>query len=339
MSELSKFIEKLSRKQNLSVEESTRAFQILLSGGVTPAQISALLMALKMKGETSEEITGAAISMRAKAEKFKASGDILDTCGTGGDGSSTLNISTAVAFVVAGAGVKVAKHGNKAVSSNSGSADVLKELGIKIDMEKALAEKALDEIGLTFLFAPKFHTALRDIGPVRQELGIRTIFNVLGPLTNPAGAKKQLMGVYSKDLVRTIAEVLKNLGSISAMVVHGADGLDEITTTDKTYAAFLSDGEIKEFEITPEQYGFEKAKPESLKGRDARHNASEMLNLFSGKKTAYRDIVLLNSAAALLVSGKVNSIEEGVKLATNSVDSGAARRKLDELVELTNRVR
>lgn len=337
MSEIKTYIAKTVEGRDLTEDEAVRAFQIIMKGGATPAQISALLVALRMKGEAIDEIVGAAKVMRAKADKFNAPENAIDTCGTGGDGKGSYNISTAVAFVVAGAGVPVAKHGNKAVSSMSGSADVLAHLGVKIDAEKEVMERALCEAGIGFMMAPKFHSAMRHVAPVRQELAIRTIFNVLGPLSNPASTKYQLMGVYSEKLVKPVAKVLQRLGVERAWVVHGSDGMDELTTTGISYVAELKGGKIKSFEITPEKAGLEQADPEDLEGGDAFENAKQLREILLGKGIkAYRDIVLLNAGACLVVAGKAKNIKQGVSLAADAVDSGAANEALLKLVEVSN---
>lgn len=332
-------IKRITEKNNLTQEEAEHLFLAIMKGGLTPAQIASVLTALKMKIETIEEITGAALVMREKSEKLRIENpdNILDTCGTGGDSSGSYNISTAVAFVVAGAGIPVAKHGNKAVSSRSGSADVLQELGIKTDADRSVMEQALKEAKICFMMAPKYHTSMRHIAPVRQELGIRTIFNILGPLANPAGATHQLLGVYSRDLVAKMAMVLLRLGSKRAWVVHGEDGLDEITTTSITHVAELKNGHISTFTINPEDFGIELVKPEALQGGDARHNARALREILLGRgDKAYRDIVLLNSAAALVICEKAQDIKEGIKLAEESIKTGRANDALLKLVELSN---
>jgi anthranilate phosphoribosyltransferase len=337
---IAKYINKVVLKQDLTEEEAARAFQIMMSGGATPAQMAAFLMGLRMKGEVVAEITGGAIAMRAKSAKLRVPAEIadvtVDTCGTGGDGAHTYNISTAVGFVLAGAGVPVVKHGNRSVSSRSGSADVLKALHVNIMSEMPYIERSLAEAGICFMMAPRFHAAMRHIAPVRQELAMRTIFNLLGPLSNPAAPKRQLVGVYDKALVEPLAEVLKNLGLTHAWVVHGEDGLDELTTTGKTFVAELKDGAINTFNITPEDAGIARATLDDLKGGDALHNAQAMRKLFSGEEGAYRDIVLLNSAAGLIVAGKAADLKEGVALAAKAIDEGRAKKALEKLVEVTS---
>ncbi len=335
--ELISCIDKLVNNQHLTQEESARAFQIVMMGGATPAQISALLVGLRLNGETVDEITGAAQAMRVKCLKLETSKQVLDTCGTGGDAKGTFNISTAVAFVVAACGVPVAKHGNRAISSRSGSADVLRELGVNIEASKATMEKALEEIDICFLMAPRFHTAMRHVAPIRQELGVRTIFNILGPLVNPAEAKFQLIGVYHDRLLQPMAEVLKRLGSERAWVVHGSDGMDELTTTGVTHVAELKDGEVKRFEIYPEQYGLHQTEELALEGGTAHHNAIEMNKLLGGAgNEAYRDIVALNAGASLYIAGKAEDLKEGVKMALDVLETDKPQQILRELVRISN---
>lgn len=337
MTNIIDIIKKVTERKDLTIEESEQAFLMMLKGGASPAQIAAVLIGLKMKGETVEEITGAATVMRLKSEKINAPENALDTCGTGGDGSGSLNISTAVAFVVAGCGVPVAKHGNRAISSRSGSADVLLELGININAERNVMEQALRNAGICFMMAPKYHSSMRNVVDIRQDLGIRTIFNILGPLSNPANAPYQLLGVYSRELVAKMAMVLSALGSKRAWVVYGEDGLDEITTTGITHVAEVNEGNISIFTINPEDYGIEIAKTTDLQGSDAAYNARELRELLLGRgQKAYRDIVLLNSAAALVISGKATDLHEGLKIAADSIDSHKANGALLKLVEISN---
>lgn len=336
INEIQRYISRVVQGENLSRDDATRAFQIMLAGGATPAQIAALLVELRMKGETVEEVTGAALVLRAKMETIVAPQGAIDVCGTGGDGMGTLNVSTAVALVVAACGVPVVKHGNKSVSSRSGSADVLSALGVNVQAEKALAEASLAAANICFLLAPLYHKAMRHITPVRIELGTRTIFNLLGPLINPANPKRQLMGVYDKALLEPVAQVLKALGSEKAWVVHGSDGIDELTLSGPTHVAQLADGEVTLFEVTPEQAGFERTGLDSIKGADGMHNARELSLLLSGKRSAYRDVVLLNAAAALMVADKVKSLPEGVALAARAVDEGRAKETLASLALATN---
>jgi anthranilate phosphoribosyltransferase len=338
VSEITKYIEKIATHQSLSVEEASRAFQIIMLGGATPAQMAALLMGLKMKGESIEEITGAALVLRSRSGKIDAPDSAMDTCGTGGDRSGILNVSTAVALVVAACGIPVAKHGNRAISSRSGSADVLAELGVNIDAEEALIEESLREAGLCFMMAPKFHTAMRHVGSVRIELEMRTIFNLLGPLCNPAQIVYQLLGVYDRRWLVPMANVLRQLGTRRAWVVHGGDGLDELTTTTTSYvAALYEDGRIEEFSVDPVSLGLEKASLESLAGGEASYNARRLLGLLKGERNPYRDIVLLNSAAALVVAGKAHQLIDGLYSAAEAIDSGRARAVLEKLVEITNK--
>ncbi|MDA0781464.1 MAG: anthranilate phosphoribosyltransferase [Rickettsiales bacterium] len=337
MNEIKKYISKIVEGNDLTEDEAQRSFQIIMKGGATPAQIAAFLIGLRMKGESIDEIAAAAKVMRVKAEKFKAPSGSLDTCGTGGDSSGSFNISTAVAFVVAGCGVPVAKHGNKAISSKSGSADVLSMVGVNIDADKHVMEKALREANICFMMAPKFHTAMKHVAPIRMELGVRTIFNILGPLSNPANASFQLLGVYSEKLVEPIARVLKKLGLERAWVVHGSDGMDEITTTGKTFVAELKGGRVRKFEIEPSDFGIKKAKSDDLKGGEPNVNAQHLKHLLMNKgKEAYRDIVLLNSAAALVVAGVAKNIEDGIVKASESIESGAANDALMKLCAITN---
>ena len=336
MSEIIKYLQLVASKTNLTEEEASRAFQIIMLGGATPAQVAAMLMGLRIKGETVEEITGAAKAMRARSGKINAPSDTLDTCGTGGDNQGTLNVSTAVAFVVAACGIPVAKHGNRAISSASGSADVLAALGVNINAEIPLVEQSIREAHICFMMAPKFHTAMRNVAPVRVELGIRTAFNLLGPLCSPAGSNHHLLGVYGKEWVEPLALVLRNLGSRSAWVVHGSDGVDELTTTGISHVAELKDGQVRCFEISPEDAGLPISSPEELQGDDAHYNAQRMLHLLRGQKDAYRDIVLLNSAAALIVMDEALDLKNGVSIAANAIDSGKAYEALRKLVEVTN---
>ncbi len=333
------YIKKLTSNQNLSAEESESIFKTIMNGDATPAQIAAILVSLKMKGESNQEIAGAAKVLRDKSEKLQAPENAMDTCGTGGDGLGTYNISTAVAFVLAGGGIPIVKHGNKGVSSRSGSSDVLRELGVNIDASKETMEKALQDAQICFMMAPKYHNAMRHVAQVRQELGIRTIFNILGPLANPAGAKYQLLGVYSKDLVSKMANVLSQLGSKRAWVVHGEDGLDEITTTGITHVAELKDGEVSNFTINPEDYGIKLVSSQDLKGGDARENAYELKEILLNRgKKPYLDIVLLNSAAAFVIHGKAKDLHEGLILAKQSINSLKANVALDSLVRISNNI-
>ncbi|OAN50514.1 anthranilate phosphoribosyltransferase [Paramagnetospirillum marisnigri] len=321
----------------LSEDQAEEVFEVIMSGDATPAQIGGLLMALRVRGETVEEISGAARIMRSKALKVDAPAGAVDTCGTGGDGSGTFNISTAAAFVVAACGVPVAKHGNRALSSKSGSADVLGALGIKVDADMALVRECLFENNIGFLMAPRHHNAMRHVGGPRVELGTRTIFNLLGPLSNPAGATRQVLGVFAEQWVEPIARVLGRLGSEHAWVVHGTDGLDELTTTGPSKVAELKNGEVRLFTVTPEQAGLARATPDQLKGGDAALNAAALKAVLAGERGAYRDIVVLNTAAALIVAGKADDLAQGARLAEQALDSGAAAAVLDRMVAITNR--
>ncbi|MDH4227739.1 MAG: anthranilate phosphoribosyltransferase [Deltaproteobacteria bacterium] len=330
-------IARVVKGSDLTEAEMFSVMNEVMSGNATPSQIAAFITALRMKGETVAEITGAARVMREKAAKVDAGeGPIVDTCGTGGDETGTFNISTAAAFVVAACGITVAKHGNRSVSSKSGSADVLKALGVNIDAEVAKVEDCLKTVGIGFLFAPLFHGAMKHAAPVRREIGIRTIFNVLGPLTNPAGAKYQVLGVYDPLLTDILAQVLNNLGSRRAFVVRGEDGLDEITLADSTKVSELDNGKIKSYRISPEDFGFTRCKAEDLKGGGPDDNAKIIRGVFEGKKGPARDIVILNAAAAIAAAGKAGTFEEGIAVARGAVDSGEAGKKLDSLVRMTN---
>jgi anthranilate phosphoribosyltransferase len=323
--------------KNLTTIESTDVFDEIMSGKATDAQIAAFIVALKMKGETPDEITGAATVMRNKATRVvhDVSDHLIDTCGTGGDGAQTFNISTAAAFVAAGAGAIVAKHGNRSVSSKCGSADVLEALGVTITATADIMRKCLEEIGVCFLFAPSMHQAMRyAIGP-RKEIGVRSIFNILGPLTNPAFAPAQLLGVFSPDLTETLATVLKNLGTKKAFVVHGLDKLDEISLCCETQVSELAEGVIRTYRISPEQFGFQRAHHHDFLGATASENAETIRSIFSGKKGPKRNVVVLNSAFALAAAGIVKTPEQGVALAEKSIDCGAALEKLRLLIEKT----
>jgi len=323
---------------SLSVEQAERAFDIMMAGEATPAQMGGLLMALRVRGETVDEITGGAKAMRARAETIDAPEGAIDTCGTGGDAKGTFNVSTGAAIVAAACGVPVAKHGNRALSSKSGSADVLTSLGVNIDAEMALVKHSLWKANIGFLMAPRHHGAMRHVAPTRVELGTRTIFNLLGPLSNPAGAKRQLIGVFDGIWAEPMAEVLRNLGSERVWVVHGSDGTDELTTTGSSDVVELCDGELRRFEVTPEEAGLTRASLEAIKGGDGDENARTMAAVLDGAPGPIRDIVLLNSAAALIVAGWVENLRDGVTVAAKAVDMGAARATLNELVAISNRV-
>lgn len=329
MSDLKPYIAKLATGAELTRLEARGAFEVIMSGSATPAQVGGLLMAMRVRGESIEEITGAAEVLRDKALTVKAPRTAVDTCGTGGDNAGTYNISTAAAIVAAAAGVTVAKHGNRAVSSKSGSADVLECMGIDLEAPMERVQHALDVVGISFFMAPRHHSAMRYVASTRGELGTRTLFNILGPLANPAGVRRQVLGVFARQWVEPLAHVLQALGSVHAWVVHGADGLDELSTTGPTFVAELKRKRIRTFEITPEDAGLKRTKLARLRGGNAKKNATAMKRLFSGVGGPYRDIVLLNTAAALIVGGKVKTLKEGVALAANAIDSGAAAAKLD----------
>jgi anthranilate phosphoribosyltransferase len=320
----------------LSRDEAAGAFDRMMSGEATPSQMGGLLMALRVRGETVDEITGAVSAMRAKMLRVTAPAEAVDIVGTGGDGSGSVNVSTCASFIVAGAGVPVAKHGNRALSSRSGAADVLASLGVRIDLRPEQVGHCVKEAGIGFMFAPAHHPAMKNVGPTRVELATRTIFNLLGPLSNPAGVNRQMVGVFSRQWVQPLAQVLKNLGAESVWVVHGSDGLDEITLTGPTFVAALENGSIRTFEVTPEEAGLGLANGESLKGGDADANAIALRSVLDGKPGAYRDVALLNAAAALIVAGKVRTLKEGVALGAKSLDSGAAAARLKHLVAVSN---
>jgi anthranilate phosphoribosyltransferase len=307
-----------------------------MSGEATPSQMGGLLMALRVRGETVDEITGAVSAMRAKMLRVSAPAEAVDIVGTGGDGSGSVNVSTCASFIVAGTGVPVAKHGNRALSSRSGAADVLASLGVRIDLKPEQVGRCVKEAGIGFMFAPAHHPAMKNVGPTRVELATRTIFNLLGPLSNPAGVNRQMVGVFSRQWVQPLAQVLKNLGAKSVWVVHGSDGLDEITLTGPTFVAALENGGIRTFEVTPEEGGLGRANGASLKGGNSDANAVALRSVLDGKPGAYRDVALLNAAAALIVAGKASTLKEGVALGAKSLDSGAAAAKLKHLVAVSN---
>ena len=336
MADFKALIAKLATGATLSQEEAYAAFDIMMSGDATPSQAGGFLMGLRVRGETVDEITGAAKAMRAKAAKITAPEGAIDTCGTGGDATGTYNVSTAAALVVAACGVPVAKHGNRAMSSKSGSADVLTALGVNIEADHAVVEAAIADVGIGFLMAPRHHGAMRHVAGTRVELGTRTIFNILGPLSNPAGAKRQLIGVFDDKWLVPIAEVLGNLGSERVWVVHGSDGMDELTTTGPSTVASLDGGTVTTFEVNPEDAGLARADLADLKGGDPDYNAAALTAVLDGKPSAYRDIVLLNAGGALVVAGKAANLAAGVADAATAVDDGAARRVLAHLVAATN---
>jgi len=329
-------IAKAATGASLTREEAARGFDRMMSGEATPSQMGALLMALRVRGETVEEITGAVTVMREKMLRVSAPPEAIDVVGTGGDASGSYNISTCAAFIVAGAGVPVAKHGNRALSSRSGAADVLAALGVKIELAPDAVGRCISEAGIGFMFAPAHHPAMKNVGPTRVELGTRTIFNLLGPLSNPAGVKRQMVGVFSRQWVEPLANVLKNLGSESAWVVHGSDGLDEVTSAGTTHVAALENGTVRSFEIAPEDVGVARAMPDMLRGGDAEENARALLDVLKGKVGAFRDVALLNAAAGLVVAGRAKDLKQGFALAAKSIDSGEAEGRLDRLIAVSN---
>ena len=334
--ELKRLLNRVADGERLSDSETQAALDLLMSGVAPPVAMGAFLMALRVRGETIEEITGAAKFLRARMTTVDAPPNAVDIVGTGGDSHGTYNVSTAAAFVAAGAGVTIAKHGNRAVTSLSGASDVLAALGVKLDVPPVAVSRAINDSGVGFLWAPLYHPAMKIWAPVRTDLGLRTLFNLLGPLCNPASVTRQILGVYKRDLVEPIAEVLKKLGSVHAWVVHGADGMDELTTTGATTVAELHDGNITVFEVTPEDAGLPRAALAELKGGDAAHNAAALRLLMQGEQGPYRDIVVLNAAAVLIVAGKARGLEDGVIKAQSAIDTGAAARALDRLVAATN---
>ncbi|MEO8218068.1 MAG: anthranilate phosphoribosyltransferase [Acidobacteriota bacterium] len=330
-------IKKVVGGENLGRDEMHEVFGEIMDGKASDIQKSGFLVALRMKGETVEEITGAAMAMRERVVPLGIEAEgLIDTCGTGGDGRGTFNISTVSAFVAAGAGARVAKHGNHAVSSSCGSADVLTALGVNIDIDARRVNEVLHEVGISFLFAPRLHPAMASMAAVRRDLGVRTIFNLLGPLTNPAFAQSQVVGVYASDLVRTVAEVLRALGSRHALVVHSLDGLDEISISAPTEICELKNGEINCYRVTPEELGLRSYPLETILGGDSKANARIAKAVLRGGEGAVRDVVLANAAAALYVSGSVTSLAEGVTASRESIDSGSAMGKLKELIQATN---
>jgi anthranilate phosphoribosyltransferase len=324
--------------RHLSEEEMDEVMRGLMGGEATPAQIGAFLVALRIKGESVEELTGAARVMRRYATRVKTTKDVLDTCGTGGDMRGTFNISTAAALITAGAGIVVAKHGNRAMSGAVGGADVLEALGVRIDLTAEQVKACLEDVGIGFLFAPVFHPAMRHAAQARREIGVRTIFNLLGPLSNPAGARFQLLGVFNAQWLEPLARTLGRLGSRHVMVVHGDDGLDEISLTGSSQVAELRDGSVRTYRITPEELGMQPCAPEELRGGDAGHNADIIRRILAGEATrAQTDIAVVNAAAAIYVAGRAPDIREALDVARQSVSSGQAARKLEQLVELSNR--
>jgi len=336
MVEIKALIGRVASGATLSREMAYEVFDSMMSGEVTPSQIGALLMGLRVRGETVDEITGAVTAMRAKMLTVDAPDNAIDVVGTGGDASGSFNISTCAAFIVAGAGVPVAKHGNRALSSQSGSADVLTALGVKIDIPPEKITNCIKVAGIGFMFAPAHHPAMKHVGPTRVELGTRTIFNLLGPLSNPARVTRQMVGVFSRQWVEPLAHVLKDLGSDRAYVVHGSDGLDEITTAGPTAVAALENGTVRTFEIVPENVGVARVKPEALRGGDAEANAAALRAVLEGRKSPYRDVAVLNAAAALVVAAKAKTLADGMKLAQHAIDSGEAEGRLGRLIAVSN---
>ncbi len=337
-------------RRDLTRIEAAAAMEAIMSGAATNAQIAAFLTALRMKGETVEELIGFAQVMRQKAVRVRSRGDevaaltgtdremLIDTCGTGGDAAGTFNVSTATAFVVAGAGLKVAKHGNRSVSSLCGSADVVETLGIRLDLAPSRVARCLDEVGIGFLYAPLLHTAMKHVMAARREMGVRTVFNMLGPLTNPAGANAQVIGVYSPALTEPLARVLAELGTVRAFVVHGADGLDEISNTGDSRVSEVREGVVRTFTVRPEDFGLPRAGIADLLGGDREQNAQIIRAILDGERGPRRDIVVMNAAAALVAGAKARDLRDGVARATQAIDSGAARAKLDALVDLSRKL-
>jgi len=329
-------IGRVATGEALPVEDAETAFNIMMGGNATPSQMGAFLMALRVRGETVEEITGGALAMRARAESVTAPEGAIDTCGTGGDAKGTWNVSTAAALVLASCGIPVAKHGNRALSSKTGAADVFGALGVNIECPFPLIEKSLKEANIGFLMAPRHHGAMRHVGPTRVELGTRTIFNLLGPLSNPAGAKRQLMGVFAQQWVEPLAQVQKMLGAEKVWVVHGSDGMDELTTTGPSHVAELANGEVRTFEVNPADAGLELAQPEALLGGAPDENARALKAVLLGEKGAFRDIVVLNTAAGLIVADRAASLEEGASMAEAALDDGRAIATLEKLAAISN---
>ena len=327
---------KVYQHEDLTYDEAYQTMDEIMSGRASEVQMSAYLTAMSMKGVTIDEITASAEAMRAHCVRLLNDKDVLEIVGTGGDGSNTFNISTTSAIIISAAGVPVAKHGNRSASSKCGAADVLEELGVNIYIEPDKSLKCLKEINLCFLFAQNYHLAMKYVAGVRSELSIRTIFNILGPLTSPAGASMEVLGVYDRELVEPLTKVLKNLGVKSAFTVYGLDGMDEISASDKTAVCELKDGQITSYEITPEKFGMEKSSKKDLVGGNPKENASITLNILKGEKGPKRNAVLLNSAAGLYVAGKVNSLDDGIRLAEEIIDSGKALRQLEKFIEFTN---
>lgn len=336
MDDFKPFIAKVAAGTALTSADARSAFDMLLSGEVTHAQAGGFLMALRARGETVDEIIGAVSALRGRMVRVNAPGDAIDIVGTGGDNSGSYNVSTLASLIVASCGVPVAKHGNRAASSKSGAADVLAALGVKLGGEPETIARCIREAGVGFMFAPAHHASMRHVAPVRVELGTRTIFNMIGPLSNPAGVKRQVVGVFSDIWLDPLINVLKTLGSERVWVVHGSDGLDELTTTGPTRVVALENGAIRRFMVTPEEAGLARAEPEALRGADAAHNAQALRNVLDGHKTAYRDIAVLNAAAALVVADKAATLADGARHAEAMIDSGATKATMDKLVTISN---
>jgi anthranilate phosphoribosyltransferase len=328
-------IAKIVGGETLTRDEASQVMEEIMTGEATPAQFGALVTALRLRGETVDEVAGFAAVMRRKALRVPIDGPLVDTCGTGGDASGTFNISTAAALVAAGAGARVAKHGNRAMTSQCGSADVLEGLGVKLDLTPEQVARCIDEVGIGFMYAPAFHPAMRFAGPPRREIGIRTVFNILGPLTNPAGARHQLIGVGHRELVPKLAEVLRQLGATHVLVVHGLDGIDEISISAPTLVQEFRDGQMRQYEIRPEEFGFQTAPRAAIAGGDVAHNVKIIRHLFAGGNGPARAVVLLNAAAAIAAAGLAPTLADALPLAERSLDSGAAGATIDRLARLT----
>jgi anthranilate phosphoribosyltransferase len=335
--DIKRALNKIASREDLTGEEMRQVMTTIMNGEATPSQIGAFLMGMRVKGETVGEIAAAVSILREKMVQVPAPADVIDIVGTGGDGAETLNISTAASLVTASAGVPVAKHGNRALSSKSGASDVLQALGLKLDLTPERIGECIAEAGIGFMFAPAHHPALKHVGPSRMEMGVRTMFNLLGPQANPAGARRYMMGVYSKSWVEPVAAALLANRAISAWVVHGSDGLDELTTTGPSFVASIKNGDLRSFEVTPEDAGLARATLADLKGADPAYNASRLRALLDGQKDAYRDIVLLNAAAALIVADHADTLKQGVAQAADLIDSGKAKATLDTLIAVSNR--
>lgn len=334
--DLKRALNKIASREDLTGEEMRAVMTTIMNGEATPSQIGAFLMGMRVKGETVGEIAAAVSILREKMVKVEAPDDVIDIVGTGGDGAETLNISTAACFVTAAAGVPVAKHGNRALSSKSGASDVLQALGLRLDLTPEQISRCIREVGIGFMFAPAHHPAMKHVGPSRQELGVRTMFNLLGPQSNPAGARRYMLGVFDKRWVEPVAAALLANRAISAWVVHGADGLDEISTTGPSFVASIKGGDLRSFEVTPEDAGLPRATIADLKGADAAYNAGRLRALLDGTRDPYRDVVLLNAAAALIVADRAETLREGVAIAADAIDSGKARQVLDTLISVSN---